>query len=58
MPLVEALLAQYGIEPERFHWGWISGAEAPKWAQLVRDFTEQVRAVGPLNWQQQIQSKE
>ena len=48
--LVEALLAQYGIEPGRFHWGWISGAEAPKWARLVRDFTEQVRALGPLDY--------
>jgi F420-non-reducing hydrogenase iron-sulfur subunit len=58
MPLVEALLQQYGIEPGRFHWGWISGAEAPKWAELVRDFTDQVRALGPLDWQKQFASKE
>jgi F420-non-reducing hydrogenase iron-sulfur subunit len=58
MPLVEALLAQYGIEEGRFHWGWISGAEAVKWAQLVRDFTEQVRELGPLDWQRELASKE
>jgi len=58
MPLVEALLAQYGVEKERFYWGWISGAEAPKWAQLVRDFTEQVRVLGPLNWKRELESKE
>ena len=58
MPLLEALLAQYGIEKERFHWGWISGAEAPKWAQLVHDFTEQVRALGSLNWERELVSKE
>jgi F420-non-reducing hydrogenase iron-sulfur subunit len=58
MPAVEALLAQYGIESERFHWGWISGAEAPKWAKLVGDFTEQVRALGPLDWQRELVSKE
>jgi coenzyme F420-reducing hydrogenase delta subunit len=57
MPLVEALLAQYGIESGRFHWGWISGAEAPKWAKLVRDFTEQVRDLGPLDWQRELASK-
>jgi len=55
MPLLEALLAQFGIEKNRFHWGWISGAEAPRWAQLARDFTEQVRALGPstgtASWQ-------
>ncbi len=58
MPLLEALLQQYGIEPGRFHWGWISGAEAPKWAELTREFTEQVRKLGPLNWKQQLTSKE
>ena len=50
MPLVERLLDQFGIEKERFHWGWISGAEAPKWAQLVRDMTGRVQKLGPLNW--------
>jgi F420-non-reducing hydrogenase iron-sulfur subunit len=58
MPLVEALLDQYGIEKERFHWGWISGAEAPKWAQLVNAFTDQVRDLGPLDWNHQFESKE
>jgi coenzyme F420-reducing hydrogenase delta subunit len=58
MPLLEAMLQQYGIEEQRFHWGWISGAEAPQWAQLVRDFTEQVRELGPLDWKQQYESKE
>ena len=56
MPLVEALLEQYGIEEERFHWGWISGAAAPQWAQLVRDFTAQVEALGPLDWRRQLES--
>ena len=58
MPLLAALLAQYGIAEGRFHWGWISGAEAPQWAQLVRDFTEQVRELGPLDWYRQYESKE
>jgi len=58
MPMVEALLQQYGIEEGRFHWGWISGAEAPMWAKLVNEFTEQVRDLGPLDWKRQLQSKE
>jgi F420-non-reducing hydrogenase iron-sulfur subunit len=58
MPLVEALLAQFGFEKERFNWGWISGAEAPKWAELARTFTEQVRTLGPLNWKDQMTSEE
>ena len=58
MPLVEALLTQFGIDEGRFHWGWISGAEAPLRAQLARNFTEQVRALGPLDWKSQKASKE
>ncbi len=50
MALLRRLLEQFGIEPERFRLEWISSAEAPKWVQLVREFTEQVRALGPLNW--------
>jgi F420-non-reducing hydrogenase iron-sulfur subunit len=31
----------------RLHLAWISSAEAQKFAQVVADFTEQVRALGP-----------
>jgi F420-non-reducing hydrogenase iron-sulfur subunit len=50
MPLLERLLQDYGIEKDRFHWGWISAAEAPKWAQLTRKFTNRIKELGPLNW--------
>lgn len=61
MPLLERLLMGYGIEKERFHWGWISAAEAPKWSQLTRDFTTRIKDLGPLNWKgylQEMQSEE
>ncbi|MGC8874671.1 MAG: hydrogenase iron-sulfur subunit, partial [Chloroflexia bacterium] len=50
MTLLRKVLEQFGIEPGRFRLEWISSAEAPKWAQVAREFTEQVRALGPLNW--------
>lgn len=50
MTLLRKVLQQMGIEPGRFHLEWVSSAEAPKWAKLAREFTEQVRALGPLNW--------
>jgi len=50
MPLMEVLLDQFGIEPQRFRWEWVSAAEGAKWARLVDEMTEQVRALGPLNW--------
>lgn len=45
--LMKRLLEFVGIEPERFHVRWISGSEGSKFAEVMRDITEQVRAVGP-----------
>jgi len=50
MPLVEQLLEQYGIEKERFQWGWISAAEAPEWAATTRELTRKIKELGPLDW--------
>jgi len=50
MPLVDRLLEQYGIEGERFQWGWVSAAEAPTWAALSGKFTEKIQDLGPLDW--------
>jgi F420-non-reducing hydrogenase iron-sulfur subunit len=61
MPLLERLLDQYGIEKDRFHWVWISAAEAPRWAELTRDFTRKIKELGPLDWQgylKEMESKE
>ena len=46
--LLQRLLKQIGIEPERFHFDWISAAEGQKFAEVVESFTEQVRKVGPF----------
>ena len=34
------------------------GAEAAKWGRLAHDYTERVRALGPLDWDRQFESKE
>lgn len=46
--LLQRMLEFMGIEPERFHFDWISAAEGNKFAEVVEQFTEQVRKVGPL----------
>lgn len=51
MPLVRTVLENMGIEPERFRHEWVSAAEGEKFSRLVTEMTEQVRALGPLNWQ-------
>ena len=36
-----------GIEPGRFHFSWISSAEATKFVDVVKEITEEVRQLGP-----------
>lgn len=50
MPLVARILHDMGIETERFRHEWVSAAEGEKFSNLVRDVTEAVRKLGPLNW--------
>ena len=41
--LLERLIPQLGINPDRFCFDYVSAAEAEKFSQLTCDFTEQVR---------------
>jgi len=36
-----------GIDPARHRLEWISSAEGTRFAEVAREFTEQVRALGP-----------
>jgi F420-non-reducing hydrogenase iron-sulfur subunit len=46
--LLRKMLSQFEIEPERLKLEWISAAEAQKFAQVISDFTEEIRALGPI----------
>ncbi len=48
--LMQRVLAQLGIEPERLKLLWASAAEGAIFAEEVNKFTEEVRALGPLQW--------
>ncbi|MGD2176375.1 MAG: hydrogenase iron-sulfur subunit [Anaerolineae bacterium] len=48
MPLVRNLLGYIGVNPDRLRLDWVSSAEAPKFAQVTREFVDTVRALGPL----------
>ena len=54
LPLVRKLLGQFGIEPERLRLEWVSASEGDRYAQVVREFTDAVRKLGPLGWQQVV----
>jgi coenzyme F420-reducing hydrogenase delta subunit len=48
MPVLQALLAFTGIEPERFVAKWVSASEGALFAQTVREFTETLRELPPM----------
>jgi F420-non-reducing hydrogenase iron-sulfur subunit len=41
------LLEFYGVEPERLELKWVSSAEGPRFAQVVTNFVQRVREMGP-----------
>lgn len=43
------LLGFFGIEPGRVSFSWVSAAEGERFAEVVREVTERVRALGPSN---------
>lgn len=48
--LLQRVLAQFGIEPERVKLVWASAAEGVRLAREISKMVEEVRALGPLNW--------
>lgn len=44
---LEGLLQFAGYEPERLRLEWISAAEGIKFAEVVTDFTEKIKQLGP-----------
>jgi F420-non-reducing hydrogenase iron-sulfur subunit len=46
--LMKKLLQDLGIEPERLKLVWISASEGARFAQVVADFTNTVKQLGPL----------
>lgn len=46
--LTKRLLYEFGIEPERLRLEWVSASEGARFAQLVADFTNTIKELGPL----------
>ena len=47
--LFKQMLKDFGIDKDRLRMEWISAAEGKKYVEVVNDFTEQIRTMGPLN---------
>lgn len=48
--LMQRLLADFGIEPERLRLVWVSASEGREWARIANEMEATIRALGPLRW--------
>lgn len=48
IPLTKKILAGMGIPPERLRLEWVSASEGARFQEVVTDFTEQIRTMGPM----------
>lgn len=46
--LLKRILREFGVDERRLRLEWISAAEGEKFAKVSTDFTEELRALGPL----------
>lgn len=45
--VMRRLLDYVGIDPERVQFSWVAASEGPKMAQVISEFVEGVRKIGP-----------
>jgi len=48
MPLTQLLLQELGIDRNRMRLEWVSASEGGRFQEVITEFTEQIRALGPL----------
>lgn len=48
--LVKKMMEDLGINPKRIRLEWVSSAEGGKFAELMDEMTEQVKELGPLDF--------
>jgi len=53
--LLKKLLEDMGIEPERVRFEYVSASEGQKFAQVVTDFVDQLKKLGPSQIKEQLQ---
>jgi len=50
LQIVQRLLVDFGIEPQRFRVEWVSAQEAERYRELVKEMTAALAPLGPLQW--------
>jgi F420-non-reducing hydrogenase iron-sulfur subunit len=52
IPLTKRLLQDLGVDPKRLRLEWVSASEGARFQKVITEFTEQIRALGPLQLQE------
>ncbi len=52
--MMQKLLTFIGLEPDRFRMSWVSAAEGTKYAEIITQFVQDIKALGP---QRKLRSK-
>jgi F420-non-reducing hydrogenase iron-sulfur subunit len=47
--LLKKLLAEMGVENGRFRLEWIAASDAPQYAEIINQMSEEVRSLGPFS---------
>jgi F420-non-reducing hydrogenase iron-sulfur subunit len=55
--LLKRVLQQLGVEDERVQLVWAAASEGIQLAQAIDRMTEQIQALGPLRWKQNVLKK-
>ena len=55
--LLKNLITQLGIDPRRVRLEWISAAEGLKFAQVINDFTNEIKKLGPYHIKEDVRSE-
>ena len=48
MPLTKRIIKEFGIDEKRLRLEWISASEGAIFQEVITEFTEQIREIGPL----------
>lgn len=56
--LFRRMLEDFGIDGRRLRLEWISAAEGKKYVETMKEFSEQIRTLGPLNLENVALTKE
>ena len=57
MKMTKHVLEKIGVEPERLYLDWVSAAEGKRFSEVISDFTERIRKIGPIKQNKDYEQK-